>query len=120
MASMTTPAPARTPGAGARPVVRLTRRGKRLLRTAVAALALLVTVVVLAISSGAVSAAGSGAAAPATRQVVVQPGQTLWGIAGEAMPTVNSREAAQRIAALNGLAPGAEIVPGQPLLLPAG
>jgi nucleoid-associated protein YgaU len=74
---------------------------------------------VLAISSGALSAAGSAAAAPATRQVVVQPGQTLWAIAGEALPDLNSREAAHRIAALNGLEPGAQIVPGQPLLLPA-
>lgn len=100
--------------------VRLTHRGRRLVRTAVVVLALMVTLVVLSVSLGAVSSASEGSDGPTTRSVVVQPGQTLWSLASAALPGMDPREAVSRVADLNGLGPSSQIVPGQPLLLPLG
>lgn len=122
MAALTIPAgtPAlRTPVRGsARPRVRLTRRGRRLVRTVV-----VLTLVVLAfggfvLGQGGVSVAGTASQGPATTRVVVQPGQSLWSIAADALPELDAREAVLRIADLNGLAPGARLTPGQGLILP--
>lgn len=111
------------PPARRRPVaapVRLTHRGRRLVRTTVVVLALLVTLVVLSVGFGAVSSASESSERPPTARVVVQPGQTLWSLASTALPSLDPREAVSRVADLNGLTPNSQIVPGQPLLLPLG
>jgi hypothetical protein len=97
--------------------IRLTRRGR-------AVLVLAVTGGLLggAISVAESSFAGSGArppAAPQLRQVVVAPGDTLWGIAAAAAPGADPRQMVQRITDLNGLT-DAPLVPGQQLVLPVG
>ncbi len=119
MASITVPGrSAAAPASSApRPRLRLTRRGRRLLRVAVV-LATLVLACVGFVLGGAVSRAGDGPAGPATTQVVVQPGQTLWSIAASTLPDLDTREAVARIADLNGLDAGALVRPGQPLVLP--
>ncbi len=105
------------PRPDARPV-RLTPRGRRLVRT-VAVLALVVLAFVgFVLGQGGVSIAGTDPTGPATTRVVVQPGQTLWSIASAALPSVDSRDAVARVADLNDLAPGAQLAPGQPLILP--
>ncbi|MEO6821237.1 MAG: LysM peptidoglycan-binding domain-containing protein [Candidatus Nanopelagicales bacterium] len=116
---------AMAPGAAARRTsagqpVRLTHRGRRLRRTVVVVLALMITLVVLSVGLGAVSSASEGSDGPTTRTVVVQPGQTLWSLASEALPGMDPREAVSRVADLNGLGPSSRIVTGQPLLLPLG
>lgn len=123
MASLTIAAPTHRPSAAAprrsTPPVRLTRRGRRLVRTTVLALALVVTLVVLSVGLGAVSSASEGSA-PTTTRVVVQPGQTLWSIASAALPDLDPRAAVGAVADLNGLSASSEVVPGQALLLPLG
>ena len=107
-------------GTRSRRPVRLTHRGRRLMRTAVVVLALMITLVVLSVSLGAMSSASEGSDGPTTRSVVVQSGQTLWSLASAALPGMDPREAVSRVADLNGLGTSARIVPGQPLLLPLG
>ena len=113
----------RSTPSSARGPLRLTRRGRRLVRTAVVTLALLValvTAVVAGVGVGA-SQAGDGAAVPATATVVVQPGQTLWGVARSVAPGADVRETVARIKELSGLSgAGADTVrPGQQLVVPA-
>lgn len=117
MASLTIPAGTRQARAAA-PRLRLTRRGRRLVRTAVLLVAVLLALVGFVAGQGGVSRAGAVDGGPATTQVVVQPGQTLWGIAAATLPDENTSDAVRRIADLNGLAPGVTLVPGQPLVLP--
>jgi LysM repeat protein len=101
--------------------LRLTRRGRRLARTAVILAALLVALVVSIVGHAASSSAGNGPAVSATSTVVVQPGQTLWSIARGVAPGTDVRESVARIQELNGLnGPGASTVrPGQSLIVPA-
>ena len=96
--------------------VRLTRRGR--------------AVVVATLTGGLLAGAGSLAnasfagaergapPAPQLRHVIVQPGDTLWGIATSAAPGADPRATIQRIADLNGLSDGA-LHAGQQLVLPA-
>ncbi len=77
--------------------LRLTRRGR---------LSLLISSIVLlftAFSVGQVmsNAAGSGPATHTTHTIVVAPGDTAWSIAREAMPTLDGRDAVDRLLALN-------------------
>lgn len=121
MASLTIAAhPSRPRPADRRPPLRLTQRGRRLVRTLVVALTLVVVLVVLSVGLGAASSASDSAARPATQRVVVQPGQTLWSLASTALPDLDPRLAVSRVADLNGLTPGSQVVPGQALLLPVG
>lgn len=125
MATLTIPTTAagRAPLAGrAQPGptrVRLTRRGRRLVRTVVVLALVLLAFVGFVLGQGGVSVAGTGSDGPATVQVVVQPGQSLWSIAAEALPEMDARDAVVRIADLNNLTPTAQLTPGQPLVLPA-
>jgi nucleoid-associated protein YgaU len=113
-------APARTL-AGARPVpgrsqrtrLRLTRRARRL-------------AVVMALASGVavgswlgplVAGGGDGLRLAGESSVVVQPGDTLWSIASAVDGGADVRAVIDEIQALNGLR-GAELVPGQTLVLP--
>lgn len=106
--------------AGARTAVapdatlRLTRRGRLLVTLLCSALVLAVAVV------GARTAlADTATVAPATTQVTVLPGQTLWGIASAADPAADPRDAVIEIRDLNGL-PDSQVFAGQVLTVPAG
>ena len=94
--------------------LKLTRRGRLALT--------LLTAAVLA-GAGVVGAqtalAGDGAAAPQTEVVIVQPGETLWSIAGEAVPGADRRDVIIDIQQLNGLS-SSQVVAGQTLVVPAG
>jgi hypothetical protein len=103
--------PTRRPAAG----VRLTRRG-RLAVGVLSALFLLVAV----LASGRVTAdAGTSLLdqGRATGVVVVQPGESLWGIAQVIAPDADPREIVMAIRDLNGLGDEA-VVPGQSLVVP--
>ena len=93
--------------------VRLTRRG----RLTVVLLALVVALGAFALGTGR-SQAGSPEDRMATERVVVQPGQTLWAVASDALPELDPREAIAEIRALNGLQTSV-VHPGQALLVPA-
>lgn len=103
-----------------RSAVRLTRRGRRLARTAVVLLALLTALVLSLVGHGGVGQASDSRATSATTTVVVQPGQTLWQVARSVSTDADPRETLARIQELNNL-PGAGAVlhPGQQLVVPA-
>ena len=106
-------------GSGARPL-RLTRRGRRLARTVVVALALVTLLVLSVAGRAATSQAGDGPAVPATTTVVVQPGETLWSVARGLSADTDVRETIARIQELNGLSGTAAnaVRPGQQLIVP--
>ena len=115
------------PGTPVRPVtrpapVRLTRRG----RVVLVGLAITVGAVALCLLSltaaGGALAASHGAARAGyrgMRQVVVDPGQTLWSIASAAEPAADPRAVIQQITEANSLA-GSTIQAGQVLWVPKG
>ncbi len=95
--------------------VRLTGRGRMLVRVVLAA------VLVLAASLGAVAmarAAGQGQAAPAPRVVVVQPGETLWELGQKIAPGRDPRDTVAAIRRINHL-DSAAVQAGQRLTLPS-
>lgn len=133
MATMTISAPAvrRAPRTStetlvlARPTVaaapiRLTRRGRRLARTAVIALALLLALTIGILGRGTPVQAGDAPAVVATSTVIVQPGQSLWDVARGLSLDADLRETVARIQELNGLSGGAgsTVRPGQELIVP--
>jgi nucleoid-associated protein YgaU len=97
-----------------RPRVRLTRRARRL----VLVLALF-GAVALGSLLGSLVSGGSGEALNlvGVSNVVVQPGDTLWSIAGSVADGNDIRVVVDSIQELNGLE-GSEIVPGQVLQVP--
>ena len=107
------PRPLMRSAVSSRTAVQLTRRG----RLAVAVVALLSLVLLGFVAAGAVQA-GSPEQAPRLREVVVQPGQSLWGFARSSLPGMDPREAVLRIREINGLG-GSVIHPGQVLRVPA-
>lgn len=101
-------APARRPAQ-----VRLTRRGRLMVF-----LASLAAVLALGIALGAGSVASEEPGTPApTRTVVVGPGDTLWGIAGELATDGEVRAMVDRIERLNAL-DSALVQSGQRLRVP--
>jgi len=94
--------------------IRLTRRGRVVIR--LVALAVL-TLLVVAFSLGRWAGAAQAGDGSGTTAVVVQQGDTLWEIARAADPSADPRDVIDAIAALNGLV--GPIVPGQQLLIPA-
>ena len=100
--------------------VRLTRRGRRLARTAVVALALLLALTIGILGRGAPVQAGDAPAQVATSTVIVQPGQSLWDVARGLSLDADLRETVARIQELNGLSGGAgsTVRPGQELIVP--
>ena len=113
------PAPARPVAAAPAPVVaapvRLTRRGRLVLT-----LLFLVALSVLLTVFGATSAATGEAGRPVpTRSVVVEPGDTLWGIAAEVAAPGEVREMTHRIQELNAMS-GSGVAVGQELAVPIG
>ena len=100
--------------------VRLTRRGRRLARTAVIAFALLLALTIGILGRGAPVQAGDAPAQVATSTVIVQPGQSLWDVARGLSLDADLRETVARIQELNGLSGGAgsTVRPGQELIVP--
>jgi hypothetical protein len=109
------------PGTGMRPVpvrpqqarLRLTRRARRL----AVVMALACGVAVGSWLGPLVAGDGGGLRLAGESSVVVQPGDTLWSIASGLQAEGDVRTLVDEIQALNGLR-GAELVPGQTLLLP--
>ena len=92
--------------------LRLTRRG----RAVVLGLLVLVASLASAVLFTTASRAAGQPAAPAPT-VVVQPGDTLWDIAGRVMPRRDNRDAVAELRELNGL-PDSRVQPGDVLVLP--
>lgn len=115
-------APGMGPRAGVGPApLRLTPRGRRLVRVLAgvgAAAALLLVVLAGSLLAGGTADAGTspGAPVPVTDHVVL-PGETLWSIAEAWAPDQDPREVIDTIVDLNAL-PGVDIRAGQTLALP--
>ncbi|MHC8607316.1 MULTISPECIES: LysM peptidoglycan-binding domain-containing protein [Paenarthrobacter] len=107
-----TPAPAR---------IRLTRRG-RMVFFGIPAMLLVAALLSLAGFLNSPAKASDSQAQlqpPVAVSVTVQPGQSLWGIAGAAAPERDPRDVIAEIIELNDLR-GGRIQPGQQLFVPAG
>ena len=100
--------------------IRLTRRG----RVVLVAFAATVTLVALWLTVGSGAFAGSGESGDGpsrpARTVVVEPGESLWGIASAADPGADPRRTVRRIMDLTGLGGDPTVRPGQEIRLPAG
>jgi predicted Zn-dependent protease len=98
--------PARVRAQAAAAPVRLTRRGRALARLAAVVVLAAVGIGLMLLLTGAFgpAAAGTEPTAPATRVIVVQPGQTLWSIAAQVAPKADRRDTIARIVELNALA----------------
>ena len=95
--------------------LRLTHRGR-----VVAVLAFLgLALALMTMMGGWATASLDGGTPEPVRVVEVQPGDTLYGIAGEIAQPGEIREMVHRIQELNSL-PGAGIAEGQKLAVPAG
>ena len=115
-------APARVPVHRVRRT-RLTRRGRRLVWvSAVLLVAAVITPVLLALASGAQAASHGvppSAVRAGMREVVVQPGDSLWSVALRAEPKADPRVVVQQIMDYNAL--GSQVlVPGENLWVPRG
>ncbi len=95
------------------PAVRLTRRG----RVAVVVLALAVLGALAVVLGPSVVATDATGALPATTVVTVEPGQTLWHIAGEANPGGDPRDTVDDIMRMNSLS-SPTLQPGADLAVP--
>lgn len=98
--------------------LRLTRRGRLVISTFV----LLMTGALLAVVAmlGSTHAQASDAAAGATAEfgyVVVQPGESLWGVATTLDASADPRDVIAEIVRLNQLG-GSEVQAGQPIAVP--
>lgn len=103
---------------GGRVPLRLTRRGRAVL----VAFAAAVTLAALWLDGGTGAFAGGRAdrhgRSGHVRTAVVEPGDTLWGIAAAADPGADPRVTLQRIIDLNGMGGDPTVQPGQRLVLP--
>jgi hypothetical protein len=109
------PAEAGAPGLG-EPPLRLTRRGRVVVRL-LAGAALLLVVAAGVLADRPALAGPEPATVPVAERVVL-PGETLWAIAGEVAPGTDRRETVAQIMELNGLR-SAEVRAGQRLAVPA-
>jgi hypothetical protein len=94
--------------------IRLTRRGRLALLVA----AVLCMLLGFLLGDTLSFTAGSVSPSPSSRSVVVQPGQTLWGIATQVAPHADPRATVQKIIVLNHL-PSTGLQAGQELSLPS-
>ena len=109
---VTTPAAPRRPEP-ARPVgVRLTARGR-----AVVTGVLVVLAVAVLLLTTSVSGAGTSSTPVPVRHVTVEPGQTLWEIAGDVAPDADRRDTVATILELNAL-PRSSVRAGQQIAVP--
>lgn len=107
--------------AAAPTAVRLTGRGRLVVLVALtlAVFALISVGRVWAQADASIGAAtGPASSSTVTDTWVVQPGETLWTVAGAVAPDVDPRETIASIVALNALSDTA-VVAGQTLLVPA-
>ena len=95
--------------------LRITRRGY-VLFTLVVTAPLVVAAFGLALNGGAASA-GADVSSIAFEHVTVQPGESLWQLAGEIAPSHDPREVVSDLVQLNQLG-SAEVQPGQSLSVP--
>ena len=100
--------------------VRLTARGRVVVRAGIVLLVALVAFVVMSYGKAAVIATLSRtpATTASVHTVVVQPGQTLWQIAVRELPGIDPRDGIGRIRTLNGLSASDSLVAGQALAVP--
>lgn len=96
------------------PQLRLTRRGRLVLFLALVAVA----VAVFTFLAGPAESTGT-THHPPVDTVVVEPGQTLWGIASDVAPNEDPRIVIHEILDLNALTDAGSIRAGQPLYVPA-
>jgi hypothetical protein len=94
------------------PALRLTRRGRAVVLGLLVLVASLASAVLFTTAS---RADDPPAGPPAT--VVVQPGDTLWDIAGRVAPRRDDRDVVADLRRLNGL-PDSVVRPGEVLVLP--
>jgi LysM repeat protein len=97
--------------------LRLTRRGRVVLVAGAVMAASLLWFAVASAAQASAHGAPTRPGVPATSQVVVQPGQTLWSIAAQTDPTADPRLVVQRIVTINRLT-SENITAGQHLLIP--
>jgi predicted Zn-dependent protease len=105
--------PARTSRLAVQSTVRLTQRGRIVVLLAFLAVAMIVTI---SLSGLAAASHDSGTPEP-TRVIEVQPGDTLYGIAGQIAQPGKIRDMVHHIQELNSL-PNASLVAGQKLAVP--
>jgi nucleoid-associated protein YgaU len=97
------------------PSVQLTRRGRLVILIALVGVGI---GLMLALTGGfGAASAGSSPSGPATRTVVVQPGQTLWSIAEQVAPNADRRDTIARIVELNAL-PNSSVSAGARIAVP--
>ena len=102
------------------PRLRLTRRGRIVLRgfPLVLLAALLISLAGLLNSPAKAADTASGLSVTETVTVTVQPGESLWAIAVSADPTRDARDTIADIVQLNSLEDG-KVMPGQQLFVPS-
>jgi len=96
--------------------VRLTRRGRLVVRVGGAGLVLLALTAGVLLLDRPAQAGSTPQSVPVSYRVVL-PGETLWQIAGEVAPTVDRRDTVARIAELNALST-AGVAAGQRIAVP--
>lgn len=106
---------ASTNGAVGTSRLRITRRGYALLTLVVAA-PLVIAAFGFAVNSGG-AAATADPSSVSFEHVTVQPGESLWQLAGEIAPSSDPRDVVSDIVQLNQL-DSAEVQPGQSLAVP--
>jgi hypothetical protein len=100
--------------------LRLTRRGRIVLSCLIVAGVTIAALLLSLVASAGAQATNHGQARAGyqgMREVVVQPGQTLWSIASAAEPSADTRAVVQQIISVNSLA-GTSIWAGQLLWVP--
>jgi nucleoid-associated protein YgaU len=103
------PAPARAAS------VQLTRRGRLVILVALVGVGIGLMLALTGVFGSAT--AGSAPSRPATRTIVVQPGQTLWSIAKQVAPNADRRDTIARIVELNAL-PNSSVSAGARIAVP--
>ena len=97
--------------------LRITARGRRVL-AALVALPVAAGIAFAALSGGSALASGEHTAGDAFATVTVQPGDTLWSIAGGIAPDADPRDVVAEVSKLN-MIDGGVIEVGQHLAIPA-
>ena len=100
--------------------LRLTARGRFVVRIAVATLVTLLFFTLLSLGKGTAVAATTQTpkSVAASHSVVVRSGETLWQIAARELPNIDPRDGIARIRTLNGMSTMAILDAGQTLEIP--
>lgn len=100
------------------PALRLTARGRMVIRATAALLLAVVGYTVLGLVSGVAVSASDDARTRPAHSVVVRPGETLWQIAARELPSMDPREGIAVIRLRNGLAAGDVLQAGSTIAIP--